>query len=472
MWIILKKSVLLSIVECFSLISGPTATFFAMFALILTGRAISPPTAFTVLAFMSVLRSSVSVVLAAVFEIFVSLKRIQTFLLLDNMPLNPLEYSQTSLGQDHILKRPKAYPKVSVREAVTMDAVLPSSIIHGLHEDAKQYEFLSKTALAVSNLSCKLDESNQKYLLQDVSFEASEKSLTVITGQVGSGKSTLLAAIAGEVIQSSGNIVCSGKIAYVSQTAWVFSGTLRENVLFGEPYDEKKYADVIEACALTEDINRSPNGDLSMVGERGVVLSGGQRARVNLARAVYADADVYLLDDPLSAVDAKVSEHIFDQCICRLLQEKIKILVTYAEKHMKVADQVVVLHEGSVLGKGSLDELQDNRNFLHTIIDSSQPYSKERKNPTTGDENVKLHSFFEPFSGGSDEHLEIAEEEKATGKISSTLYWDYFRAGTHPVAMILLVVLFLAAQGELKLVHTCDAIQTPMQMQLQTTFTR
>jgi len=413
---------------------------------------------------MSVLRSSVSVVLASVFEIFVSLKRIQAFLLLDNIALDPLEYSQTSPGKVNILKSSKNYPKVSVRESVAMDAVRLCSITHGLHEDVKQYEFQSNPDFSVSNLTCKLNGTDYKHLLHEVSFEASKSSLTVITGQVGSGKSTLLAAIAGEVIQSSGDIVCSGTIAYVSQTAWVFSGTLRENVLFGEPYNEKRYSDVIDACALIEDISRFPNGDLSMVGERGVVLSGGQRARVNLARAVYADADVYLLDDPLSAVDAEVSEHIFNQCICTLLQEKIKILATYAEKHMEAADQVVVLHKGSVIGKGSFDDLQDDKNFLHTVTDASQPRSKGNKNPRARDENVKIKSFFEPFTGGSDKHLEIAQEEKATGKISSALYWDYFRAGAHPVAMILLVALFLATQGE--------SFTRATQMQLQSAFTR
>ena len=411
-----------------------------------------------VLAFMNVLRITLSLRLGnaipLAFELLVSLKRIESFLLLDNMPLDPLEYNQSSSGRESFSKPASIYAPVLVREPTSR------------REDVEQLDVLPEkhdVSLSVSNLSCKLYESGEKYLLHEVNFEASKSSLTVITGQVGSGKSTLLAAIAGEVIQSSGDIVCSGTIAYVSQTAWVFSGTLRENVLFGEPYDEKRYSDVIEACALIEDINRFSNGDLSMVGERGVVLSGGQRARVNLARAVYADADVYLLDDPLSAVDAEVSEHIFDQCICKLLREKIKILVTYAERHMKAADQVVVLHKGSILGNGSFDELQDDRNFLHTIIDATQPRKRERKHLITADDNVKLHSLFEPFSGGSDEHLEIAEEEKATGKISSALYWDYFRAGAHPVAIILLVVLFLATQGEL--------FTRATQMQLQTTFT-
>lgn len=397
---------------------------------------------------MSVLRSSVSVVLASVFEIFVSLKRIQTFLLLDNLPLDPLEYSQTSLGQEHVLKSQKAYPKVSVRAPVAMDALRPGSITHGLHKDVKQYEFRSKTAFSVSSLTCKLNGTDDKYLLHDVSFDASEKSLTVITGQVGSGKSTLLAAIAGEVIQSSGDIVCSGTIAYVSQTAWVFSGTLRENVLFGEPYDEKKYTDVIEACALKEDVNRFSNGDLSFVGEHGVAMSGGQRARLNLARAVYADADVYLLDDPLSAVDAKVSEHIFDQCVCKLLKEKIIILATYAEKHMKAADQVVVLHKGSVLGKGSFNELQDRGKILDSIKDSTETSNKNVASGRTTDENEIDHSDPKPVIPSYDEDLEISEEDKATGSISFRLYWDYFRAGLHPVLMISVVLFFLGTQGK------------------------
>ena len=191
-------------------------------------------------------------------------------------------------------------------------------------------------------------------------------------------------------------------------------------------------------------------GDLTFVGEHGVVLSGGQRVRVNLARAVHADADVYLLDDPLSAVDGKVGEHIFNECICKLLQNKIKILATYAEKHLKVADQVVVPHQGSLLGKGSFRELQDGGKILNTIIDASKTTNEEKISHRKGDEKDTSLSSFKPVIANFDEHLEITEEEKATGKISSALYWDYFRAGMHPVAMVFLVVLFLAMQGDYK----------------------
>lgn len=159
---------------------------------------------------------------------------------------------------------------------------------------------------------------------------------------------------------------------------------------------------------------------------------------------MYADADVYLLDDPLSAVDAKVSEHIFNQCICKLLKDKIVVITTYAEKHMKEADQIVVLHKGSVQGKGSFCELVDT--LLDNILAAPYTTSKE-KIPRERDDNID-HSCSKPVIGSYDENLEISEEEKATGKISFALYWDFFRAGMHPVAMILLIVLFLATQGE------------------------
>ena len=367
--IILKKSALLSIIESFLFVAGTVATFISVFALIRTGYVLSPSSAFMVLAFMNVLRITLSLRLGnaipLAFELLVSLRRIENFLLLDNMPLDPLEYmNQTSSGLEDILKTIDTYAPVLVRnpslskhklaiEKGNSDEVRPVSG----NEEVEQLDNIPEKRdvnLSVTNLSCKLCESGEKYLLQDVSFDASGKSLTVITGQVGSGKSTLLAAIAGEVTQSNGNIVCSGTIAYVSQTAWVFSGTLRENVLFGEPYDEKKYAEVIDACALKEDINRFSNGDLSFVGEHGVAMSGGQRARLNLARAVYADADVYLLDDPLSAVDAKVSEHIFNQCVCKLLKDKIIYLGDICRK----------AHEGSRPSCGSPQRLSVGKRQL------------------------------------------------------------------------------------------------------------
>ena len=142
------------------------------------------------------------------------------------------------------------------------------------------------------------------------------------------------------------------------QIPWTFSGTIRENILFGEPYDESKYTRIIGACALTEDIKKFPDGDQTVVGEHGIVLSGGQRARVSLARAVYADADIYLLDDPLSAVDFKVGRHIFEKCIEGLLAQKTRLITSHQEQLMKEADNVIVLYKGRVLDKERFTELK------------------------------------------------------------------------------------------------------------------
>ena len=162
------------------------------------------------------------------------------------------------------------------------------------------------------------------------------------------------------------------------QLAWVFSGTIKENILFGEPFDEAKYNRIIEACALAEDMQQFPNCDQTVVGERGEVLSGGQRARVSLARAVYADVDIYLLDDPLSAVDLKAGQHIFEKCIKGLLGDKTCVLTSHQEQLMKEADNVIVLYKGRVLGKGSFTVLKED-GILNSTVDPLYTIMNENK---------------------------------------------------------------------------------------------
>ena len=188
--------------------------------------------------------------------------------------------------------------------------------------------------LEVSILTSKGKLSDDVFTLQDVQFSMASQELTVITGQVGSGKSALLSAIAGEVSVAEGTITWPSSLVYVPQTPWVLSGKIRQNILFGQPYNETRYFEVVEACALTEDLQKFPKGHETVVAERGVVLSGGQCARVSLARAVYMDADLYLLDDPLSAVDTKVSQHIFERCIKGILCNKTRLLTSHQVEHV------------------------------------------------------------------------------------------------------------------------------------------
>ena len=459
-WIILKKGALLSIVECLPFTAGAVATFLSVLALSLDGHLISPTTAFMLLAFINTLRITItrfSYAITSVFELWISLKRIRNFLLLKNVSSMGLESTEKPPGHQDRVQEPKNnFPELYVRGPLKAED--KSEEIKSENQDFDKYFSVdndtirnyrtestqtSSGKLLIEGLWCKVDELDGPYILHDVNFEIPEKSLTVVTGEVGSGKSTLLAAIAREVVASSGNITYSGNVAYVSQTAWVFSGTLRENVLFGKPFDETKYNRVIQACTLTNDIGRFPNGDLVFVGEHGVVLSGGQKARVNLARAVYANADLYLLDDPLSAVDSKVGDHIFFECICNLLKNKTRVLVTYTERYLRMVDQVVVLNNGSVSGKGTYSELKERGVIIDSIIDASS--AMEKKTTTPNKESNLRHNA---NRGQFDKPLPVSHEDTATGDISSSLYWNYFRAGMHPFFMILLLLLFLMTQGK------------------------
>lgn len=157
--------------------------------------------------------------------------------------------------------------------------------------------------------------------------------------------------------KSSGSIDVTGSLIYVSQEAVIFAGTVRENILFGRDYNERRYLEAIKYSALEADLKQFEQGDLSFVDDRGTSLSGGQRARISLARALYANADCYLLDDPLSAVDAAVAKHIFEQCIKEYLSTKVVILVTHQLQFAKSAAQICVLKEGAALAVGSYTDL-------------------------------------------------------------------------------------------------------------------
>lgn len=169
--------------------------------------------------------------------------------------------------------------------------------------------------------------------------------LCAIVGPVGAGKSSVLQLILGELCKQSGEIKVGGEISYSSQEPWLFGSSVRKNILFGLEYDRQRYRKVVKVCALEPDFDQFPQRDQTMVGERGVSLSGGQRARINLARSIYREADIYLMDDPLSAVDTHVGKHLFEECIIKHLAGKTRILVTHQLQYLKKADHIVVINE-------------------------------------------------------------------------------------------------------------------------------
>ncbi|XP_063398260.1 multidrug resistance-associated protein 1-like isoform X1 [Mytilus trossulus] len=195
--------------------------------------------------------------------------------------------------------------------------------------------------------------------LKNIDLSVPEKSLVAIVGQVGSGKSSLMSAILGDMTKVKGTVNVKGAVGYVPQQAWIQNCTLQDNILFGNDMEQDKYHQVIDACALQPDLDILPAGDSTEIGEKGINLSGGQKQRVSLARAVYHDTDIYLLDDPLSAVDSNVGKHIFDQVIGKdgLLKDKTRVLVTHGVRWLPFVDKIIVMMDGSVSECGSYDEL-------------------------------------------------------------------------------------------------------------------
>lgn len=229
------------------------------------------------------------------------------------------------------------------------------------------------------------EQQNQpsRPILQNINLRVKDKSLTAVVGRVGQGKSSLLSAIIGEMYKLQGSIRVRGRIAYVPQQAWILNATLKDNILFGNAYDPERYRQVVRVCGLEPDLAILPAGDQTEIGERGINLSGGQKQRVSLARAAYNDADVYLLDDPLSAVDAHVDRHLWDNLIGPegMLKDKTRILVTHGIHHLEHVDQIVVIKEGTIAELGNYEELMSSKqSFYQLIKEYSAKHSFKRRN--------------------------------------------------------------------------------------------
>lgn len=185
-------------------------------------------------------------------------------------------------------------------------------------------------------------DSSENSNLRNINLEMKAGTKVAISGEVGSGKSTLLAAILGEVPRTEGMIHVYGKIAYVSQNAWIQSGSVQDNILFGSTMDKSRYKETLRRCSLVYDLESLPFGDLTQIGERGVNLSGGQKQRIQLARALYYDADIYLLDDPFSSVDTHTATSLFNEYVMGALSEKTVLLVTHQVELLHAFDSVLV----------------------------------------------------------------------------------------------------------------------------------
>ncbi|XP_045834036.1 ATP-binding cassette sub-family C member 4 isoform X2 [Meles meles] len=356
---------------------------------------------------------------------------------------------------------PAAIEKVS-EAVISIQRIKNFLLLDEISQRTPQLPSDGKTIVHVQDVTAFWDKTSETPTLQDLSFTVRPGELLAVIGPVGAGKSSLLSTVLGELPRSRGLVSVHGRIAYVSQQPWVFSGTVRSNILFGKKYEKEWYEKVIKVCALRKDLQLLEDGDLTVIGDRGATLSGGQKARVNLARAVYQDADIYLLDDPLSAVDAEVGRHLFELCICQTLHEKITILVTHQLQYLKAASQILILKDGKMVQKGTYTE------FLKSGVDFGSLLKTENEeadqSPAPGSPVLRTRSFSEssiwsqqsskPSLKDSAPEVQtnenipaaVSEESRLEGKVGFKAYKNYLMAGAHWLVIVFLILLNVIAQ--------------------------
>ncbi|CAM1312335.1 ABCC4 (predicted) [Pycnogonum litorale] len=310
-----------------------------------------------------------------------------------------------------------------------------------LHLDENPHKPHSKSSkfpiVAFENVSAGWEKDTVP-TIKDVSFKITSGDLLFVAGEVGSGKSSLLMTVLNDLVICSGQTDVQGKIAYVSQCPWINSGTLEENITFGMQYNEAKYNSIIDDCDLLPDIQKFINGSRTIVGERGVTLSGGQKARIALARSLYYDADVYLLDDPLSAVDVKVREKLFHRCIRSRLKNKIVILASHQIHYAKLATKVLFLNQGQayMIDSAKLDHLPEQFHTVNMFDGSNSTESMKNQSEMSIEQ---FHAFNNKnFIKSTPRKTEDKENEMKL-HIGFNVYWKFLRAGAGKMSLILIL---------------------------------
>ncbi|KAF9625861.1 hypothetical protein IFM89_027638 [Coptis chinensis] len=260
--------------------------------------------------------------------------------------------------QDPIFNLPDLL-SVIAQSKVSMDRVASYLQKDEIQSDAVMFvpKDCSEFDIEIENGIFSWDPESTRPTVERINLTVKRGMKVAICGTVGSGKSSLLSCILGEIPKLSGVVKLSGTKAYVPQSPWIMTGNVRDNILFGNHYDSAKYDTTVEACALKKDFELFSCGDLTEIGERGINMSGGQKQRIQIARAVYQDADIYLLDDPFSAVDAHTGTQLFEECLLGILRNKTIIYVTHQVEFLPAADLILVMQNGRVAQAGKFEEL-------------------------------------------------------------------------------------------------------------------
>lgn len=434
----LRKSAYLRAVSSFFWTVTPllvSVVTFTMYSLL--DNTLDAATAFTALSLFNVLRFPLNMlpqVISSLVEANVSVKRMQKYLLAEEVDPFAVERKPRSEDAQATREYTKKSKRKSRKSARSGDAPVAIEIRDG------EFQWDQKTA---------------EPTLKDINITIREGELVAVVGAVGSGKSSLLAALLGDIKKNRGKVTVRGDVALVTQQAWIQNATLKDNILYGSEYDHERYEEVVRCCELAPDIAMLPAGDMTEIGEKGINLSGGQKQRVSIARAVYANRDVYLLDDPLSAVDEHVGKAIFDNCVAGELDGKTRVLVTHQLQFLHQADQIIVLKDGRIAEMGSYaDLMQDGKEFASLIKthvkdskakDNAEEEEADEEEEATGKDKKAKGEDKEKEEKKKDKMMSVEEREE--GSVSWRVYWEYIVALGGIVLVSLILAAYISDQG-------------------------
>lgn len=411
----------------------------------LTSHDLSPARIFSSLALFNALRLPLNLlpmVIGQLIDGWASVNRIQEFLLAEEIKddtrndvkeNNAVEirdaeftWERTATQESDEEPHEKRKSKIAVKHTK-----------HG-HKDAETPSKISSEGHHTIESASTLTEGDP-FKLQNINFSLNRNELIAVIGSVGSGKSSLMAALAGDMRKTRGEIAIGGSRAFCPQYAWIQNATVRDNIVFGKDFDPVWYSKVIEACALGPDLQMLPNGDQTEIGERGITVSGGQKQRINIARAIYFNADIILMDDPLSAVDAHVGRHIFDHAICGLLQNKCRVLATHQLHVLNRCDRIIWMQDGHIAAFDTYDNLMaHNEGFAHMMVGTA---AEEEE----GDGDTKDGQTSKKNRKNAKRGMALMQaEERAVKSVPWSVYSAYIRASgsifNGPILLILLVI--------------------------------
>ena len=424
----------------------------------LAGKTLTASTAYTALALFNMLRFPLILVpflLTTLLNALNAVQRLGAFLLQDESPA--VEPDMSEPGRVRVSGATCRWPVPSKKDEEKPD---PKKKKRGDKRPKKAAE-TSKDSDADSVAVAAEEPQQPPFQLSGVDLDLAPGSLTMIIGRVGCGKSTFLSSLNAFVPIVEGDVKVSGRVAYVAQTAWILNSTVKDNILFGKPCDKAKYEKALRVSQLAADLEILPDKDATMIGERGVTLSGGQKQRVAIARAVYASADVYLLDDPLSAVDNHVGAALFDQVLGQngVLGKTTRVLVTNALQYLPKADRVVVLDNGVVAEVGTYDELmKKGLDFAEMMAahgidgedDAPEAAAPEKRTSLDARKSIDTRKSLDTSASAKQPSAAPnkkkdamgAEEERAVGNVGGKVYMALFRATGSLFSIPVIALLF------------------------------